>query len=130
MVAVSDKILISVKSKDGRVTQLRVPAYLARVPHLLEDIKAGRVGDAPFKFTAASDAAFAGVKLEASGSARFQSAHAPLASSSSPQSRDFDALSALRLEWFQCGSARVIAQWSDRDTIREGVADATGVNHL
>ena len=74
MVAVSDKILISVKSKDGRVAQLRVPAYLARVPHLLEDIKAGRVGDAPFKFTAASDAAFAGVKLEASGSARFQSA--------------------------------------------------------
>ena len=58
----SDKILISVKSKDGRVTQLRVPAYLARVPHLLEDMKAGRVGDAPFEFTPVSDAAFAGVK--------------------------------------------------------------------
>lgn len=62
MVVVNTKITIPVKSKNGAVTQLQVPAYLAKVPHLLEDIKAGRVENAPFGFTKADDAAFAAVK--------------------------------------------------------------------
>ena len=56
------KIQITIQSHLGKTTHLQVPAYLAKVPHLLEDIQNGQVGTASFEFTEADNITFLKVK--------------------------------------------------------------------